>query len=178
MSDKLGTSVGNTVEIVSVEGVAVGVSDKLGDSVGSTGDNVSVDGVVVAMLPPNGVNVWGWPIDGKAVGMSFDGLADGCDGAVVAVLTVGLVDGVGAGETVVDVEVDGSLDGVVVAVLSPTGAKVWGLPNDGKPVISFARIGAIVDGATDGGSVNAAGDGVNDVGGEVAGSLDDGDADG
>ena len=180
MSDKLGNSVGNTVEIVSAEGVAVGVSDKLGYSVGSTLVDVSVDGVAVAMLPPNGDNVWDWPVDGNEVVMSFggNGVDDGCDGAVVAVLTIGLVDGVGAGERVVDVEVDGSLDGVVVAVLSPTGAKVGGLPNDGKPVILFARIGAIVDGATDGCSVNAAGDGVNDVGGEVAGSLDDGDADG
>ena len=91
---------------------------------------------------------------------------------------IGLVDGVGAGETVVDMEVDGSPDGVVVAVLSPTGAKVGGLPNDGKPVISFARIGAIVVGATDGASVNATGDGVNDVGRDVPGSLDDGDGDG
>ena len=93
-----------------------------------------------------------------------DGLSEG-----LSEVRSGVVNLVGAGETVVDIDGDGSLDGAVVAVLSPTGSKVGGLPNDGKPVISFATIGAIVDGATDGASVNAAGDGVNDV--------DDGDAD-
>ena len=48
------------------------------------------------MLPPTGVNVLGWPSDGNAVEMSFagNGEDDGCVGAVVAVLTIGLVDGV------------------------------------------------------------------------------------
>ena len=63
------------------------------------------------------------------------------------------------GSTVVDV----SVEGVAVAMLPPNGVNVGGLPNDGKPVISFGRIGAIVDGGTDGAAVNVAGDGVNDV---------------
>ena len=71
------------------------MSDKIGYSVGSTVVNVSVEGVAVAMLPPNGVNVLGWPSDGKVVmSFAFNGEDDGCVGAVVAVLTIGLVDGV------------------------------------------------------------------------------------
>ena len=82
--------------------------------------------------------------------------------------------GYSVGSTVVDV----SVEGVAVAMLPPNRVNVGGVPNDGKPVISFTRIGAIVGGATDGASVNVAGDGVDDVGGKVAGIVDDGDTDG